>query len=346
MIYYCEKCNYITTRKSFIDRHKNRKFPCVVLDKIEDNTSDGQYDVAQNVHKNDQICHRNDPNCHQNDLNCHQNDLNCHQNDPKSSYKNLTCINCDKIFSNMSNLKRHMKICKGYDDLQCKICLKVFKNKKTKKNHLKTGNCKPCQRMTNIINNNNITNNTTNNITNNITNNNITNIQLNFGKEDLSELCEESDYIKKMENNMYSGKYAIINSMKDIYFNDKYPYNKTLKKMNKNDALVHVYINGEWQVRLLKDIFRPVNNKIEKYHKSYFEFLQEKYGDIKDTKKLNSLIGNVKMFGKQMLWYNWGCSDIEEIGFELIHPEDYDEEKKRKNDLLKLMKEKIYTESN
>jgi hypothetical protein len=328
-----------------MDRHKNRKFPCLVLNNDGKNKNEGHNGNAQNDNENDHNRHQSDHDCHQNNNNCHLNDQNYQQNDQKNPYKNLTCVDCDKIFSNMSNLKRHMKTCKGIDNLQCDVCLKVFKNKKTKKNHLKNANCKPCQRMANIINNNNITNNnTTNNITNNTTNN--YNIQLNFGKEDLTELCHEKEYLTRMEKNIRSGKYAIINSLKQIYFNDKYPYNKTLKKMNKNDALVHVHVNGEWEVRLLKDIFKPVNNKIENYHKTYFDLLQEKYEDIDDPKRLNNLLGNVKRFGKQMLWYDWSCTDIERIGFEFDQDEDQEEERKRKNDLLKLMKDKIYSESN
>ena len=39
------------------------------------------------------------------------------------------------------------------------------------------------------------------------------------------------------------GKYSLVRSMDDTYFNDKYPYNQTIKKTLNNTEIVKVHLS-------------------------------------------------------------------------------------------------------
>ena len=106
-----------------------------------------------------------------------------------------------------------------------------------------------------------------------------------------------------MEENINLGKYAISIRMDDIYFNDKYPNNQTLKKERRNDKFVEVYLDGKWEKRLIEDVFKPVNHNIERYHNMYFKGLQDTYDDIDKNKSFRQLIYPIRSYGHQMLWY-------------------------------------------
>jgi hypothetical protein len=191
--------------------------------------------------------------------------------------------------------------------------------------------------MNHIIMNNNITN-----ITNNTINNTF-NVSLDFGKEDLSGLISEENYQERMCENIEARKYAITNSVTDIFFNDKYPCNQTIKKTRKNDNLVTVKVNGKWEKRLSEDIQKTLMNKIENYHVPYFVILKDKYQeDDEESILFKRKTRHVKEFGHVMLWYGWKGKTIRDIGVLLNEPEDETEMNKMRRNLKALVHEKLY----
>jgi hypothetical protein len=153
------------------------------------------------------------------------------------------CSNCLIFFKTSKGLRGHIKKCEGFHALQCKICLKKFASSSGKFQHIKYIKCvAPSSHIihnntTNITDNSTTNNNlTTNNIinSNNLTNNNqqyiTNNIRLCFGSEDLEQICKEEDYMNRIEQYVHMLKYALPKSSEDVFFNEKYPNNQTIKK--------------------------------------------------------------------------------------------------------------------
>jgi hypothetical protein len=138
----------------------------------------------------------------------------------------LECEKCSKILTRQSYLRKHIESCNGLSKLQCEICHKFFKSRQGKYEHKNNVKCYPPDnqshesnviftlqhphpqetRQQNIPNTqaqsnpttvNNHGSHNTNNIqnTNNINNNNTTILM--FGKEDLSKLMNNPDYMHK-----------------------------------------------------------------------------------------------------------------------------------------------------
>ena len=230
-----------------------------------------------------------------------------------------------------------MKKCTGTHALQCEICLKEFTTRQGKKKHTTNVNCKPPSQT--IINTTHVT---TNNVTNHNTINNYTqNITLNFGKECIKGLCNDQDYDSKMIENIQCGKYALVRSIDDIYFNDKYPKNQTLKKERRNDKMVEILVNGKWEKRLFEDVFNPISSKIQNYHARYFKKLEGKNDYLNALEVKHEL----RKFGHQMIWYGWKMSMFEDLGYILNQPEDEEEKKRKIRDIFSLLMEKIYERS-
>jgi uncharacterized Zn-finger protein len=49
--------------------------------------------------------------------------------------KDLTCIYCSKVLSNLANLKRHLRIHEGIYPYQCQFCDKKFSDASNAKKH-------------------------------------------------------------------------------------------------------------------------------------------------------------------------------------------------------------------
>ena len=193
--------------------------------------------------------------------------------------------------------------------------------------------------INNNITNNNITHN--NNITNN---NNVTNIniQVDFGKESLKLLFEDEDYLQNMKKHLELGKYAIPKSIEEIYFNDKFPENQTMKKERRNDKMVSIRQNGKWETRMFNDIYKELIAKIEIYHNKYFRDLQSEHEETERNREFRQLMYPLRCFGHQMLWYGWTCNEIRKLGIDLNDADDEEEMKRRRKEIMKIMLSKIY----
>lgn len=215
-----------------------------------------------------------------------------HQFDRKSTYNNhLTrknpcklndnvdneCSYCNKKFSKLSNLNKHLKICKEKlieDDNQAQIDeikqelenkfeeqveqLKIMFQKKFEEQRKQI---EELSQITEANQNITVTENSHNNNNNNNTTNNIINIY-NAGKEDLSRLSKE-DTIKICT----SGTYYPIVAAEVIHCNKNYPEFQNFLISNLRSNTGFVKINDNWESRSHEEIFRTLL-KVDKNHVS------------------------------------------------------------------------------
>lgn len=219
----------------------------------------------------------------------------------------LKCEKCNKIFTRQSYLRKHIESCNGLSKLQCEICHKSFKNRQGKYEHKNNVKCypppltltadqrdgtlehireerqqqaAPTQSQSNPTTVNNHGSHNTNNIqnTNNINNNTTV---LMFGKEDLSKLLDNPDYMHKAATLVNSREYFLPMSVPLIYFNDEHEENKTLRKNLRNGNMVEYHIgNGVWEKRFTCDIINDIVDKSCEYISKYLDQVNIK-NDIK-----------------------------------------------------------------
>ena len=248
------------------------------------------------------------------------------------------------MFVRMIDRIAHEAKCDGTHSMQCQVCLKVFGTKQGKWKHTQYVKCNSPSQVINNITNNNF-NNT--NITNtNITNNNIINID--FGKECLKKLCNDETYISNILENLKLEKYAIPKSIEDIYFNDKYPENQTLKKDRRNDKLVSIKYKGKWETRIFDDISKDLIKKTEEYHDKYFTNLQRQYENTDKNREFRKLMLPLRHFANKMTWIGWHCNEIRKLGIPLDEEIDEDDFKNilaYQKEVENLMIDKIISKS-
>ena len=275
------------------------------------------------------------------------------------------CPKCSKILSSNQKLKSHEEKCDGLDPKQCRVCLKIFTTQQGKWKHTQYVKCNSPIEHNNLTTNN-ITNNNNNNINidnsdNSVnTNNHIQiNIRADFDKitneyiQNIVSQMEQADYLQMIANNIDIGKYVIPRTMEQIYFNDNFPEMQTLKKERRNDKLVGVHVgNGKWEKRLMDDIYNKIIGRVEDFHTKYFQFVEDKYKDVKvGSPKWKQIMRPIKTFGNTMLWYEGFSGDhIENMGIQLNYPDEDDEEmdkirEKRNKEMEQLISEKVYEET-
>ena len=217
---------------------------------------------------------------------------------------------------------------------------------------------KPSSSSSNINNNTNNSHNNNNNININNTNNN--NIQINiradFDKitndhiQQIVSQIKQTDYLQMISENIDIGKYVIPRTMEQIYFNDQFPEMQTLKKERRNDKLVGVHVgNGKWEKRLMDDIYNKIIGRVEDFHTKYFQFVEDKYKDVKvGSPRWKQIMRPIKTFGNTMLWYEgFNGDNIENMGIQLNYPDEDDDEieklrDKRNKEMEQLISEKVY----
>ena len=337
-MYKCDHCPYKTSVKCNFLRHLNRKKKC--------------YTICENFHDNCQNFHAVCQNFHAVCENFHDDTDERSPEDNHDQFECITnkfeCNKCKKVLSSKRNLKHHLVKCSGVSKLQCDICKKVFSSTKSKWNHKRNVICYPptqsseqydlCEiKQCSTINNLNHCN-VTNNIVNN--NNNTYNITLNpFGSEDLWKIMQDEDVSEKIKWNLLNDdKYTIARAVPDVFFNDKYPENKTIKKLVKNDGMVEVHTgNNQWETRLTKDTVSTIGKKIN----SILEYVvQNSSFSERDRRKLFK-------FGEYSSYFEFldVIGDIEDkVGKEYDDPPE-NEKRRFQRELGKLIGDIIYKES-
>jgi hypothetical protein len=172
----------------------------------------------------------------------------------------IKCEYCNKDFSRIDNLNRHIeKYCKEkkeFDKMEnenFKIIEKqnkIIESQSNQINKLLEKNVK----QINNTQNNNTQNNTINNIHIN-----------NYGEENLEMLTDEFK-----ERCITRPFYAIIDIIRKIHFNDDYPENKNMRIVNKRDNKIQVLTDGKWKYRYkdeaVKYAFDDSNERLEQFY--------------------------------------------------------------------------------
>ena len=338
LLYKCSLCNYETSRLLNFKRHAQRKIPCYNKYKVNTNNLKAAENVtvaAENVTdtaENVTVAAENVTDTAENVTDTAENVTDTAENVTDIEKKisvgfdtKFKCNKCNKTFTRLYTKSQHVSKCDGIDKRQCQICLKVFATRQGKFEHIKYVKCIPLSQHNTTVNNNITKNSNNTNINSNNTINNI-NIRVDFGNECLKKLCEDKEYFTKMIENIKLGKYAIPKSIEDIYFNDKYPENQTLKKTRKNDNMVSIQYNGKWETRLFEDIINDLVKKTEEYHETYFKDLQKKYENLNNNKHSKKIMIHVRRFANKMLWFGWNCRELRNIGLHFDERKDMDEE--------------------
>jgi hypothetical protein len=245
--YNCIKCNKVFKQKGHLIYHINKKRPCKEEINVNNITINGLDDVlAPTVHIDAlsygaNISYNNDD----------EEDNNVNIKNKIMIDKEHKCIICNSEFTRASSLKRHLlKNCKKINDdkkenkdeqtqtilmLQEKInnltqYVMTLKDDKTTIKNL-TNNNAP-------IDNSNTTN-VNNGINNNINKqvNNVTNIKIEFGKEDLDKISNDF-FIKTLVN--FSGAAIPSKIIEGIHFNPEFKefMNVFITDISRNKAMV------------------------------------------------------------------------------------------------------------
>ena len=343
-MYKCDHCPYKTSVKCNFFRHLNRKNTCHKVGTNVDAVGTNVDAAGTNV---DAV-----------GTNVDAAGTNVDALGTNVDALGTKCSKCYKYFKTKKGLLKHNDRCKGVPKLQCEICLKWFASSSSKSHHKKSVLCfypkasfqtqldKPSITNNTInmnaqtINNNNQCIDITNHNNHNNHNNNTYNINLNsFGSEDVWKIMQDKDISERIKWNLLNeSKYAIARAVPEVFFNDKYPENKTIKKLVKNDGMVEVHTgDNQWETRLTKDTIGVIGGKIN----AILEYIvQNSSFNERDKRKLFK-------FGEYSSYFEFldVIGDIEDkVGKEYNEPPE-NEKKRFQRELGKLIGDIIYKES-
>ena len=190
---------------------------------------------------------------------------------------NTCCMFCEKIFSNKSNLSKHInKVCSS------KLDLEKEKNKiiEDKKNQERDNEIKQLRNdMTKLLEKQPIQppQNITNNITNNINQTNV--IMINsFGNEDLSHITLQ-DY-KQYLNSYFKG---FIKYIEKVHFDDNMPENHNICITNLKSKDIKVYEGDKWVAKQKTDI-------IDKFLRKKLNTLIDKCEELEENEDISEKV--------------------------------------------------------
>ena len=329
-MYKCKHCPYVTTREFDLRRHERRKNPCsphlTNTNTINAVPAEGQNEGLEGQNEG---------------LEGQNEGLEGQNEGLEGQNENVTCDRCKKVLSCKKSFIRHQKICKNVPSTTCPRCYKTFSSRDVRNRHVRTVKCTTlapsCLQQASIINN------TTNNI--NIDNSKNVNIHLNFGEEALEKLCNQPDYIKRMKEIVRLGKYALPQHISDIYFNDSFPMNNTIMKTRHNDRFVKIKTGeNEWNLRAMDDVYKTLTERMESYMTPYFAHVEKQMERIydEDRLKFKQMTRSIREFGHKVLWLDWKCDGIRQIGVELNDPYCENERHRRIQEMKTLLLEHVY----
>ena len=230
--YKCQRCGYETSHKSVFKKHLLRKYLCKpLMNEIE------RYDLLL-------------LNGFDDESKIYENSTISPQNSTISPQKKHKCKYCNKKYTRIDSLNRHiMKYCKQKKEIDELILLKEQNKILLEKDKQQDKEMKKMMKLIEKLMMKS-TNNTTNNNTNKGTiNNNQQNIVFNFGKEEI-EYIKSKDFIKLIQKPLN----AIPRLLELKHFHPKHPENHTVRKLNKHDKFMEIMKNNKWEIKDKNDV--------------------------------------------------------------------------------------------
>ena len=348
MMYRCANCDYSSTRRYDLRRHERRKIPCISI-KTTNMTSKIDSSDSSESHADSSESHADSSESHADSSESHAGTLHNQIGDRTTT--GFVCDKCGKVLMSKYSLKNHKeRHCEGVKPNVCPTCLKTFSTRRGRNNHVRIVNCSP-QVVPDLQSGSTVVNQTTNNTnvhTTNVHNDHCTvnnNITIKFGEECLEKLIANPDYFKRMEESMRLGKYAIPQHMNDIFFNESFPMNNTIMKSRHNDRFVKIKTgNDQWDTRVVDDVYKSLINKMELYMHPYFSYMEKRMETIydDDPAKFRRMTRSIREYGHKVLWLDWNCEDIRQIGVDLNDPYCETERQRRIQEMKSLLLEHIY----
>ena len=258
--YKCDRCNKVFNYKNDFRRHRNRKFPCKVVN-VENYTSDmllaDEIKIGKKLHTNAHKC------------------TELHTNTQK-----FICNYCTKVFTRNSSLVRHIdNYCKARKDAE-KQKEDIF-NKLVEQMERQNEVIEQMQKQILDIQKENkelkrklVINNTVNNTKNKNCNNTQinNNIQLvAFGEEDLLQI---SDDVSKIILN--KGFMSVPRLVEHVHFNKNMPDNHNVYIPNMKSRYAMTFNGCKWNLLSKQQI-------IEQLFDDKNIFLEDKYKELQDA---------------------------------------------------------------
>ena len=319
--YECYRCGYTNINKSNIMRHINRKKTCKIKNS-NINLDDCKDYILSGMSYQDYCEKILYPKYSKNDPNHSINDPNRSKNNP------IKCQFCERVYSNKSNLNKHLKICKEKkkDDTVKESMTELARLLNEKEKQLKDNEKEKDRQLAKMLSEKDkilaeelkkrdkqieelikkagIVN--TNNITNNIQNNFKL---LNYKETDTSHLTE-NDYVRCLEH--YN--FCVPHLIRKIHFNPKKPENHNIYISNLKNSYVMIYMNNKWKVknrdetisRVIDDKQIILEKKIQEWVQSGKQYpkVMAKFSRYIEKREENDVINAIKEDIKLMLYNN------------------------------------------
>jgi hypothetical protein len=287
VLYTCENCNKIFTKKStYVNHVQKKKYSCVQT-----------HIVPPNLHLFTQNAKNLPPNLHlftpNYNIDDSKNTIITYKiiEDDNTINNSINCNFCFKIFSRKDVLKKHLNICKEKKSIENEkdkfynLLLKkdeqieklIKQNKKLQEQVVNSFDNSQLLKDNNI-NNGIINNNTINTVNNGIVNN----IKIKFGKEDLTKLGDDF-FIKTLLN--FTGAQIPCKIIEGIHFNPYFMENMNvyISDISRNKAMIH---DGEkWNVANADETVSDLYQKAVSYCVDRNEELHDKIEKKEKIKK-------------------------------------------------------------
>jgi hypothetical protein len=151
----------------------------------------------------------------------------------------------------------------------------------------------------------------------------------------LEKICNEEGYMKRIEEYVALLKYALPKALQDVYFNENYPENQTIKKDRRNDNLISIHTGqNRWEKRYVQDMVTTTLETLNKYMDKY----------ITDVQLSNKRKYHLNRFGKEMSKLkNWCTHTIEDKLERDDYAESSEETMKREEKIVtRLLSDAMY----
>lgn len=256
VMYKCDRCSYITNRKSNLTNHLNRKVPCSEM--IQEK------DVQEQLHDDNRTLHNKSDTivCQP----CDDDSMTIKTTYVPNNTPSFMCTKCERVLSNKRSLDLHEAKCDGLHPLQCNVCLKMFASRYGKSQHKKSVKCvsvslndastsssSPPPTNTVINNNNNDYSTTTN-----IHNDNSITINLNFDTYNHDHV--NVDKLKQECRALKSSLDCVVKYIQHTFYDPEHPDRRlvALSNLRPDYKFIDVFRNEKWE----KDTQQSVISKI------------------------------------------------------------------------------------